>query len=234
MLATKNPFANTPPLASVPAVEATVKGKQLLRGRTKARVESLPAELDAARLSFAQAEQTLGERMVDDLDATTATEAVRQVGDRVRVLESALAVARQRDDAAQASLKQAEQQVAIEAEVEVVARLKRVSLKADRLLNDLERLVVDELGPSLNEARGVLSKSAIRDGELNFLPKLPLVFKQLLLLSVHTLIQEGFVPVNMRAYEKLSECIPDSDFIRSRERPGPSPATPISGWQIGA
>ena len=234
MLATKNPFATTPPLASVPAVEAAVKGKQLLRGRTKARVESLTAELNAAQRELAQAKHTLGERMADELDITTATEAMRQVGDRVRVLESALAVARQRDDAAQASLKQAEEQVAIEAEVEVVARLKRVTLKADQLFVNLERLVVDELGPSLNEARGVLAKSAIRDGELNFLPKLPLVFKQLLLLSVHTLIQEGFVPANMRAYEKLSDCIPDSEFIRSRERPLPSPATPIKGWQIGA
>jgi hypothetical protein len=149
-------------------------------------------------------------------------------------LESALAVARKRDEDAQASLKQAEQHVAIEAEVEVVARLKRVTLKADQLFVNLERLVVDELGPSLNEARGVLSKSAIRDGELNFLPKLPLVFKQLLLLSVHTLIKEGFVPANMRAYEKLSDVIPDADFIRSRARPGPSPATPIKAWQSGA
>jgi hypothetical protein len=212
MLATK-------PIVSVPALEAKVKGAQLLKGRTNARLESLTAERDAKQRELAQAEHTLGECMADGLDVTTATEDVRQLGDRVRILESALTVARQRDAAAATSLKQAEQHLAIETETEVVARLKRVTLKADQLFVNLERLVVDELGPCLNEARGVLSKSAIRDGELNFLPKLPLVFKQLLLLSVHTLIQEGFVPANMRAYEKLSECIPDSEFIRSRERP---------------
>jgi hypothetical protein len=38
----------------------------------------------------------------------------------------------------------------------------------------------------------------------------------------------------MRAYEKLSDVVPDESFIRSRARPGPSPATPIKGWQIGA
>jgi hypothetical protein len=48
------------------------KGKQLLRGRAKAKVETLTAELDAARLTLAQAEQVLGERMDDARDTTAA------------------------------------------------------------------------------------------------------------------------------------------------------------------
>jgi hypothetical protein len=50
---------------------------------------------------------------------------------------------------------------------------------------------------------------------------------------VHTLIGEGFVPVNMNPYERLSHLIPDEDFIRSRARPGPGTARPIPGWQGG-
>src|SRR5688572_9277773 len=83
----KNPFAKTSPeptaLPSVPASEASVKGKQLLRGRTKARVESLRAELEAARLTLAEAEQAVGDRLVEELDITAATESMRQASDRV-------------------------------------------------------------------------------------------------------------------------------------------------------
>ena len=61
------------------------KGKQLLRGRTKAKVETLIAELDAARLTLAQAEQVLGERMDDARDTTAAAEQLKQAEDRVRV-----------------------------------------------------------------------------------------------------------------------------------------------------
>ena len=135
---------------------------------------------------------------------------------------------------ADAVLREAASQAKIEAEVEVVANTKAAFLEFDQLLIDLERLAIDKIDPRLNAARLVLTNSGIRDGELNFLAEAPLLIKRHLLLAVCTVIGEGFVPVNLRKYERLSQCIPDADFIRSRERPGPSPATPISGWQIGA
>ena len=130
-------------------------------------------------------------------------------------------------------MKQAEQQVAIEAEVAAGVHLKSVSLKVDQLFIDLERLAVDELGPALNAARVILIESGIHDGGLNFLAEAPLVFKQHLLLAVHSLIKEGFVPVNMRKYTRWSQCIPDEAFIRSRHREAPSTAKAIPSWQAG-
>ena len=232
MLTLKKPFTKSSPETPA-AAEASVKGKQLLHGRTKARVESLTAELNAARQALTQAEQAVGEQLVEGLDATASTDAMKQAADQVRILESALVVATQKDEAAHTALKEAQSQIAIQAEVNAVAQVKTVSLKVDQMLVDLERLIVDQLSPAMNMARGILATSGIRDGELNFLPKLPSVFKQLLLLSTHTLTGEGFVPVNMRAYEKLSDVVPDESFIRSRERPGQGAATPIPGWKIG-
>jgi hypothetical protein len=243
MLATKNPFANTPPVpapspSETSQAESVVKaGKQLFRwraeqGRTKAKVKSLTSTLEAARLALAQTEQTLGERLGDELDTTEATEAVKRADGRVRALEAAVTVAIQKDEAAQAALRHAERQEKIEKEVEAVAQLKTVILKWDQLVIDLNRLTVDEIGPALNAARLLLSMSGIRDGELNFLNKVPLEAKRHLLLAVHTLIGEGFVPANMNPYERLSQLIPDDEFVRSRARPGPTTARPIPNWQV--
>jgi len=232
---TKNPFA-TPTSTPSPAgndPHKNLKRWQLEGGRARKRVEEFSSQLDAARIELEQARQALGERMGDGLDTSAAETVLTQTQEKVRALESALAVAIQKEDAAQTALKRASRVAAIEAEVQVVAHLKSVSLKVDQLLIDLERLVVDELGPSLNDARLILTNSGIRDGELNFLTEGKLLFKQHLLLSVHTLLGKGFVPVNMRKYERWSQCIPDEDFIRSRARPGPTMARPIKGWQVG-
>ena len=237
MLATKNPFAKSPPVTqptpSVLAAEDLLKGRQLLRGRTRAKVDALKAQVEDARKSRADAKQTLGERMGDGEDVTSITRTVREAHDRLDALEAALAVAIQKDESALADLREAERQEKIEKEVAAVAHLKRVLLKVDQLFLDLEPLTVDEVSPALNAARLLLTASGMRDGELNFLSKVPLEFKRHLLCAVHTLIGEGFVPVNMNAYERLSQLIPDEDFIRSRARPGPSTERPIHGWQIG-
>ena len=80
---------------------------------------------------------------------TAAAEALVREENRLRALESVLAIARRKHEQAQADERQAEQQVAIEAEVTAVAQLKSVFLKVNQLLSDLEALVVDEVGPHL-------------------------------------------------------------------------------------
>jgi hypothetical protein len=219
----KNPFAKsiTPPSptgSSMTTANKAVKRWQLEQGRTNMKVQEIEGQIDAAKVRQTEAEQVVGEQLVEGLDTTAATLVMNQASEHVRVLESALAIAIQKDESAQAALKEAEAQAAIEGQVEVVAQLKQAMLKADQQLIDLERLVVDEIGPSLNAARLILTSSGIRDGELSFLSEVPLVFKQGLFLSVCSLLKEGFLPVNMRKYERVSQCIPDADFIRSRER----------------
>jgi len=56
----KSPFSKAttptePRGLSAPAAEDAVKGKQLLRGRTKARVASLWADVETVQLAFKQA-----------------------------------------------------------------------------------------------------------------------------------------------------------------------------------
>jgi hypothetical protein len=233
-----NPFAKSTSApsstgSSITAANKAVKRWQLEQGRTNTKVQEIEGQIKAAKVRRAEAEQAVGEQLVEGLDTTAATRLMNQASEHVRVLESALAIAIQKDESAQVALKEAERQAAIEGQVEGVAQLKRAMLKADQQLLDLERLVVDEIGPSLNAARLILTSSGIREGELSFLSEVPLVFKQGLLLAVHTLLKEGFVPVNMRKYGRVSQCIPDEDFIRSRERPGPSTPKPIPGWNGG-
>jgi hypothetical protein len=224
MLAAKHPFANTPPVLSekspLKAAVDVEAGKRLLKGRTRPRVETLTAQCEEARKSLADAKHAVGELASEGHDTTAALRELRQAHDRLDALEAALETAIQKDADADAALREAASRVKVENEIEAVARLKTVFLKADQLLSDLEALVVNEVGPTLNAARGILSSSNIRPGELTFLAEAPLAFKQLLLLSVHTLLKEGFIPVNMRKYSRVSDCIPDTDFLRSRERVG--------------
>jgi hypothetical protein len=233
--AIKNALAGMLPahLSETPATEASVKGKQLLRGRTKATVDRLTGQVQDAQHAWENGKRAVGGLVSEGQDATEATQQMKRAHDLLDSLEAALVVAIQKDDAAKAALKNAEQQAQIEQEVEVVGGLKTAIEEWDHKVLDLERHTVDKVGLALNVAREVLSRSGIRDGELNFLTKLPLEAKRLLLFAVHPLTGQDFIPVNMRAYERLSQLIPDEEFVRSRARPGPSTATPIPGWQIG-
>src|SRR6185295_14508684 len=95
-------------------------------------VEALASSLEAAHQEEAQALQKLGVCAMDGLDTTEAEGVLHRVQGRIRVLEAALTVARQKADAMQTSRKQADQQTAIEAEVAAVAHIKSVSVKVDQ------------------------------------------------------------------------------------------------------
>jgi len=230
---TKSALADVTPAlpASTPdpiKAQVDLKQKQLRRGKTEGEVKRVKAKLEAKRAALAQSEQ-----MDTDEDSTVAIQRIKQAEQAVSDTEKELALVMKKDEAAQISLRQAEQAEQIEAEVEVTARVARGFLKAERLIAQLRSLSEEELGPDLDAARDVFAKSRAREGEWNFIQKLPSVLKQHLGLAVHVLLKEGYVPPNLRAYKKLTDCIPDELYIRSRPRPEPSPATPIKGWQIG-
>ncbi len=174
MLSLKTPFAKStstpsPAGSSMTQADKAVKRWQLEYGRTRKRVEDFSSQLDAARQAFAQISH---DSVADEgLDITAVADAMTQAEKKVLALEAALRVAIQRDEAAQAALRDAAQHEKIEKEVAAVTQLKRVFLKVDQLFLDLARLTVDEAGPALNAARLILTNSGILEGERNFLPR---------------------------------------------------------------
>jgi hypothetical protein len=226
MLTLKNPFAKftsspSPPGSSTPAVNdphKAVKRWQLEQGRTKKRVEDLTVQLDAARLALAQSERVLGERMVDELDVTTDTAEMKQAGDRVHVLEAALAVARQKDEAAQADLKRAEHPVANDAKFAALSHLKHViGPEMDQRCLDLEQFVNEKLVPALDHARLTIGLGI----ETNFLSAATLGFEHCLLRSCRALIKPANVYTVLLRDKKWSDYIPSpEDVITMRTRNG--------------
>ena len=123
-------------------------------------MERLRADLETAQRELAQAEQVLGECMGDARDTTAATKQLEQAEDRVRALDVALSVARQKDAAACADLKQAETDAKREA---VRALLVRLNATAD-MVSGKQR----ELGQLAAEAIGLMAEiRAFGQNELN-------------------------------------------------------------------
>src|SRR5690349_5255128 len=77
-----------------------------------------------AKVRRTEAEHAVGEQLVEGQDVTAATLVMNQASEQVRILESALAIAMQKDEAAQTALTEAQRQVTIEAEVAAVANTK--------------------------------------------------------------------------------------------------------------
>ena len=181
-LSLKNPFAAkaTPPTddptetgSPLDDAERTVKRWQLERGRTKARVEALQTEVDTARADEKHATQTEGVAIYEGQNSTALANAAQQAGHRLAALEAALAIAIQKDDAAQAELQQAEHQVVVSVDDEANEELKDAT-------RELEAILVGLLNPSVDrvaKARLVVKNrsgadsatgSALRDFDLWF------------------------------------------------------------------
>lgn len=118
-------------------------------------VEALASALEALRQEETQALQKLGVCEVDGLDTSDAEAVLHQIEGRIRALDAALTVARQKDDAAQAELKQAEQQVQREHLRGLLMQLQAVGHQIDKRLDDLKRVVQEQLVPLLNETRAL-------------------------------------------------------------------------------
>jgi len=161
MLSLKNPFAKSTPTpssteSSMPAENdpnKAVKRWQLEQGRTRKRVEELVGQLEAARVALAQSEQTLGERIADELDSTTATDAMKHAADHARALEVALAVATEKDATAQAELTDAELRASIAADDEVVETFLVSVVKLDTLLCGEQKSAAEGVSVALHAVR---------------------------------------------------------------------------------
>jgi hypothetical protein len=117
---------------------------QVRRGTTRAEVERVKSKLDAARVAFTQSE-----RVDADEESTAVMQRMTRAEEAVRDMEKELAIAIRKDEAALADLANANLQVLIATDDEVVAAFKAPALKMERLLSGELKLVADELGAAL-------------------------------------------------------------------------------------
>lgn len=202
-------------LASPADDEAKIKGAELHRGRTKARLETLQGELDAARQILAELAAQEAERIVEGEIPPTSGKEMQKAQDRVRQLEGALAVAQQKDVDAQSALERARLMAEIGEEERALGFLKyTIGPKVDRFFVELERLVDLELSPALNAARAAGGQGVHQ----SFLTDLTLGFEMHLLKAAKTLIPRGRAHIVMMGERKYSDLIPDPTSARTRKR----------------
>jgi aminopeptidase N len=209
----KSVLTRTPPtFPPAPAAQASTPDAVW---KTKAKVESLRAEVEAARLTLAQAEQAVGDRLVEGLDVTAATDTMKQAGDRVRVLESALAVAIQKDEAAQAELKQAERQMASDAEDAASARVLARAAEGEAILKTVRRFALD-----LAADQQVLGEIRKKNGTERSAANVGVIPGQLMFflrLAIDPGTGTEFRPYGLRTYDSWTECLEKVCGLRARD-----------------
>jgi len=169
---------------------------------TTSRVEALSVELQAARADLVQAEQAVGDCLVENLDITTATNAMKQTSDRVRVLEIAVANAIQKDEASQAALKQAERQVSIEAEAAACARVLSLGMKGEEIIAAVKQFAIDmAVATETLRQVGGNEKYAYSMNEIRG------QFGLFLGLAKHPLTNNGHVSAAFMKYNTWTECL---------------------------
>jgi predicted ribosome quality control (RQC) complex YloA/Tae2 family protein len=132
---------------------------ELERGRTRAKVEELTSQLESARKLAVDKNQVAGELVVNGSDVTEAMTEAQHAENNVKILEAALAVAIQKDEAAQRELATAQQAAAIEAEVQVYRRLKEAAAEIDAYLAQGKALFEQRFLPMYFEALEMASDS---------------------------------------------------------------------------
>jgi hypothetical protein len=181
-------------------------------------------------LAVNEAERAVGERLVEELDVTVATDTMKQASDRVRVLESALGVAIQKDEAAETALKDAGWAVKLDAESDALAQLKAVAVRGDRIMGELESLVREEFTPALAAAYAATAACGRSEGQTAFLH----AFRQAFVLCVNRACTP-YIP-DARAGLPAFKDRTWSSWISEQDRMGMTSyaqAKPIPGWQSG-
>jgi hypothetical protein len=138
-----------------------LKKWQLASGRTRSKVEELTSLLASARKLAVDKNQVAGGIVVDGDDASAAVAEAQHAENSVRILESALAVAIQKDEAAQRELEKAQRAAATEAEYQVYFRLKEAAAEIDEYLARGKALLEQRFVPAYNDALEIASDSTV-------------------------------------------------------------------------
>ena len=197
--------------------ENAVKGCELARGRTKAKVDSLQKALKVAQ----SAAETLAKEEADLIadaespDALSAADSKKLLKAResVRQLEAGLAVAIERDQAAQTALEQAKLLASIAEEERAFAHLKNdVAPKADQLFASVQAYIESELVPAIDTARAVSGTGSHQ----SFLIDLTLGFEMMMLRAAQKIIPKGRAHVVSLGDRTFASLVPDPSTVAKR------------------
>jgi hypothetical protein len=208
------PITEASPENHTPAAQAKRAGARLLRGRTKARLADLTAELAAAQQAHTEAVQRLAVRIADDLEIGDAQTELTHAAEKLKALEAAVALAKERDETAANALADSEEAVRGAAEFEAIKQLKRVAVKVDHLFIETERLIVEELKPAIDAVCAVIPPGV----ERNFVVKIVEGFDLHFLKAARTIIPRGRAHVVLLGAQRYSDLVPEAETIRTRKR----------------
>ena len=194
--------------------EDALKGAQLARGRTKAKVDSLQEALTAAQSAAAVLAKEEADSVADsDVLPTISSKALQKAQDQVRLLESGLAVARQRDQDAQTALERAQLLLSVAQEERAFAHLKNdVAPKADQLFASVQAYIENELVPAIDTARAVSGAGSHQ----SFLIDLTLGFEMLFLRAAQKIIPKGRAHVVSLGDRTFASLVPDPSTVAKR------------------
>jgi hypothetical protein len=167
------------------------KGRELARGRTRAKVEELKGLLASARKLAVEKNQVAGQIVVDGDDASMAISEAQHAENNVKILEAALAVSIQKDEAAQRELATAQQAAALEAKRQIVARVKALAAEMDARLADNARFVDGQLLPSIDAALEELRAGAKSMSEISWLTDVRQGIGAHVLMAFSSVISDG-------------------------------------------
>jgi hypothetical protein len=193
--------------------EDALKGAQLARGRTSAKVKTLEEALMAAQAAAAVLAKEEADSVADsDVLPTTSSKALQKAQDQVRLIESGLAVARQRDRDAQTALSHAQLLLSVAQEERAFAHLKNdVAPKADRLFAEIE-VYIEELASAIDGVRAVSGAGHHQ----SFLIDLTLGFEMLFLRAAQKIIPKGRAHVVSLGDRTFASLVPDPSTVAKR------------------
>lgn len=206
----KNPFAKSTPAtepagSSMPEADKALKLWELEQGRTRKRVEELTGQLDTARRTFADAKQAYGEREIEGVDTSEAEAAMQRAEGRVRALEVALTIAKQKDEAAQAERNNAKRQVVSDSLVEAAARLNAHGPEGDALFTALEEFCIDV---SRDKEAVRLARLAMGDERHTVdVAELSRQFELFVARAANPLTGQGILPSRLMRFSSWSDCL---------------------------
>lgn len=196
--------------------DSSLKGSQLLRGRTAASVKVLEESLAAARQTVAELTAEEANLIADSEapDTLPATDKkLLKARESVRQLEAGLAVAIERDQAAQAALERAKLLASIAEEERAFARLKNeVAPKADQLFASVQTYIENELVPAIDTARAVSGAGSHQ----SFLIDLTLGFEMMFLRAAQKIIPKGRAHVVSLGDRTFASLVPDPSTVAKR------------------
>jgi len=209
MLTLQNPFKSTP--------EDLVKGAQLALGRAKKTVESRTREHAEVCELLTRARVDLADALDQGLDTAAVMRVIVKTETAVRQTEAVLQIARQREQAAQDALRQAQDDVLVEAQMAAFRHLQLdVGPKVDKIFADLRQLVTEELVPAFERCQKIAPSSELS----SLLVNAKLEFSRVLDYHVRAFTGTGLSGhAAFMLHTQWSKFLPDPEQLIRKKRP---------------